>query len=327
MGTRQRKVERRSKKRRQRQRAIRRAAFSHEQRLKSDVHPIYACMVNEDWREDGKASIHLARRVAPGRVTVAAFLVDTWAMGLKDAFGRVDMACSEFDGQMADMDEQLEITRLDIGTARHLVYGGIDLARELGFRLPRRYERWTAILGPLPEGESPDMSLFRPGGRIRLMCSMRDLEARLIGSTPEEFLARDDVDPMLGEDEFTLVDEDADEVDDMLSTLEDAMLDQVKAWCFAHGQTPHPLLREVVGASLQSTMESVPPDFDPDDDIQALPEDQQAEVEARMMSFLSATVPDDPAGLEVALTQFAGFMQDTGSPEQFIEMLTPEGGD
>lgn len=256
---------------------------------------------------------------------MAAFLVDTWAMGLKDAFGRVDIACSEFDDQMSRLDEQLGIARLDIGTARHLVYGGIELAGELGFRLPRRYERWTAILGPLPEGESPDMSLFRPDGRIRLWCSMRDLEARLIGSTPEKFLARADVEYVLGDDDFTLVDEEDDEVNDVVTMLEGAMLDRVKAWCFAHGQTPHPLLREVVGASLQSTIESMPPDFDLEDDVQTLPEDQQAE--DRMMSFLSATVRDDPTGLKVAMTQFAGFMQDTGSPEELIKMLSLEDGE
>ena len=325
MGKAQRKVERRARKRRQRRQAISRMTASHERRLESDVHPVHACLVNRHWREDGKASIHLARRVAPGRVTMAAFLVDTWAMGLKDAFGRVDIACSEFDEQMADLDEQLGITRLDIGTARHLVYGGIDLAGELGFRLPRRYERWTAILGPLPEGEPPDMSLFRPDGRIRLWCSMKDLEARLIGSTPEKFLAREDVDYTLGDDDFTLVDEEDDDVDDMLTMLEDAMLDRVKAWCFAHGQTPHPLLRDVVGATLQTTVEAIPPDFDPEDDVCALPDEPSPAAAARMLSFLHASVPDDPAGLEAAMTQFDGFMQDMGSPQELIETLGLEG--
>lgn len=210
---------------------------------------------------------------------------------------------------------------LNPGTARHLVYGGIELARELGFRLPRKYERWTAILGPLPDGESPDMSLFRAEGKIRLVCDVSDLEARLIGTTPEKFLNRPDVEYILGDEGFTTVDEEADEIDDALDELEESLVERVRQWCFANGQPPHPLLPEVVSTMMEAVAELVPPDLDPEDDVLALSDQQEERVFERMTSFLSASFEHDPEGLAEAMAQLQGYMDSTSSPEEFFESL------
>ena len=75
MGSRHRNVERRRLRRQKHQREKRQSSARLALRLRSDAHPVYACMVNRAWREDGKASILFARRVGAGRVTMAAFLV------------------------------------------------------------------------------------------------------------------------------------------------------------------------------------------------------------------------------------------------------------
>lgn len=326
MGTRQRKVERQRLKRKQKKRQLRVLSLRGERHLKSDAHPLHACVVNRHWHEDGMASILMTRHLANGRLTLAAFLVDRWAMGLKDAWGRTDISVSEFDEYVARMGEHLDTCSLDLATARHLVYGGIDLARRLGFRLPRRYERWTAILGPLPEGETPDMSLFLDNGKIRLICSQRDLEARLIGTTPEKFLARPDVGYILGDDGLTLVDEEEDKSADLVSQLEQAMLLRAQQWCFANGQTPHPLLPEVVGAAMEAMTQSVSPDQDPDEDIAALSDEQRDEMVRQVRSFLSASLHHDHAALHAAMAQFDGFMTSFESPQELFDGLDLEQG-
>lgn len=321
MGTRQRKVERRRQKDRKRKRKRDVLSLRSEQRMRNDAHPLHACVVNRHWEEDGMASILVARRVGARRVTMAVFLVDRLAMGLKDAWGRVDISASEFDEHVSRLEGHLEVCPLNLGTAKHLVYGGIRLAQELGFRLPRRYERWTAILGPLPEGESPDMSLFPDGGRIQLVCSERDLEARLIGTTPQRFLARPDVDPVIGDDDFTLVDDEEDEINDVMGQLQEAMTESVQQWCFANGQTPHPLLPDVVGASLEATMQTAPPDLDLEQAVDALSDEQQDQMIERMLSFLSASFHHDPAALGEAMTQFQAFMGSMDSPHELFGRL------
>ncbi len=166
MGFSQRKTERRRQRCKQKKREARVFALRRERHLSDHSHPLYSCVVNRDWRKCGEASILLARTVSPTSVTLAAFLVDLWAMGLKDAWGRTDLPVSEFDDSVRRMDERLGTRALKIESARDIVYGGIQLARDSGFRLPRKHECWAAVLGPLPDGESPDMSLFSPGGPL-----------------------------------------------------------------------------------------------------------------------------------------------------------------
>ena len=321
MGTRQRKVEQHRAKRQKRLRERQIMASRQTQRLHSDVGALHACVANDGWREEGKATILMARSIGPSRVTMAAFLVDLWAMGLKDAWGRTDISYSEFDEAVAGLDEQLGTCTLNLGTAKHLVYGGIELARELGFRLPRRHERWTAILGSLPEGESPDMSMFLCDGRIRLMCSTRDLESRLVGTTPRKFLRRPDVDFVLGNDDFTLVDDEVDEACDAMAEFEDAMTGRVRQWCFANGQTPHPLLPEVVGAFNEAIVQLMPPDLDLEDEVESLSEYVNEDIGQRMSSFLATSFDSDPVGFQAAMAQFDGFMASMGSPQELFEAL------
>lgn len=325
MGTRQRKVERKQRKRQQRYREQRLVTLRREQRLASDAHPLHTCVINRNWRESGLASIYLARDVGPGCVTMAAFLVDTFAMGLKDAWGRTALKTSEFNKTISRFKENMETAAVEVATVKHLVYGGIALARELGFRLPPRFERWTAILGPLPEGESPDRSLFLDKGKINLVCGMRDLEARLIGTTPERFLNRPDVSFITGLDDFTLVDEQQDAFGDWLNRLEDAMLEQARQWCFAHGQQPHPLLREVVGATLEAAVQAHAPDSDSDSDpeteLAGLSEGQRHEAAVQAGSFLEASLHGDRVAIEAAITQLQAFMQDAGSAGDFVDSL------
>ena len=319
MASRQRKTERRRAKRRENQREGRIRAVQRKQELTKDTHPVHACVVNRYWQENGEASILLARRVAPGRVTMAAFLVDIFAMGLKDAWGRTDIGVSEFSESVSRFDEGLETCPFEVETARHLVFGGIELAHRLGFRLPHRYERWTALLGPLPEGESPDMDLFLPGGKIRLICSQRDLEARLIGTTPKAFLTRPDVDFIMGDDDFTLVDDEEDQADEMMEHFEETMLEAARRWCFAHGQAPHPRLPDVIGASLEAISQGAASRLDPNDEtIEALPEEEQERIAEQTMSFLAASFADDPEGLMAAAEQCFAFMESMGSPEELI---------
>ncbi|MCP4248176.1 MAG: hypothetical protein GY778_14115 [bacterium] len=324
MGSRQGKVDRKRRKRQEKQQVRRAGALRHHQHLAGDTHPCYACQANEDWRDGGMVSILFAREVAPHRVTVAAFLVDTWAMGLKDAWGRIDVAVSEFEEMRDTQRQQVGLVSLEPITARHLVYGGIELARRLGFRLPRKYERWATVLGPLPEGESPDMSLFLPDGKIHLMCSAADLRARLIGSTPEEFLRRPDVEYTLGDDDFTLVDEDEDAAMDLLGDLADKMHDQIRKWCFANGQIPHPLLRQAIETTIETTLEATPPILDEDDEVPALSDADTDLAIARARSILLAESDADPVQVNAVLFQLGDFVASTDSPQAFFESLEIE---
>ena len=176
MAGKNRKAEKHRRKRQAKKNEGRIRALRMESRMKSDACVLYACTANRYWRENGEATILVARSVGPGRVTVAAFLVDIWAMGLKDAWGRVDIPVGEFDDMRARLSRDLDSAPLDIGTARHLVFGGIELATELGFRFapavrevdgdPGALARWgSAGHEPVSGGRAHSPDLQSTGSR------------------------------------------------------------------------------------------------------------------------------------------------------------------
>lgn len=316
----QRQSKRRRKHRIQQQRAVR-----GEQRLAcSDHHPIHRCLVNSSWREEGKASILLARSIGERRLSMAVFLVDLWAMGLKDAWGRVDMTFQEFE-ESVRMVHELRMKPLAVETAQHIVYGGVRLAQELGFRLPHRYQRWTAMLGPLPEGVEPDRSLFLKDGRVCLVGSMREFSERLLSTTPEAFLRRPDLEFILedGDRAASRSDEDDEgcDVDPLADDMEQALVNRVRQWCFASGRVPHRLLPEAVGCLLEALLQCTP-DEDFADDGAFLEMAQLDGGNNRLMELIQASdSQEDPAEFLAALEQARDFLSSLDSPEELMETL------
>ena len=304
----------------------RQAEFHRRQLVVDPQHCLHACLVTGGWEDKGLAAIYIARDIAPGRVTMFNFLVDLWGMGLKDAWGECDIASSEFDEKVDELRDQLDLASLPIDTARHMVYGGIRRAQELGFRLPKRYERWTAVLGPLPPGESPDMSLFGCDGKIVFVCNQRDLEARLVGTSIDKLLARPDVEFVLGKDDFTLVNEDDDKFMDQVSQMDERLVNAVRSWCFANGKMPHPILPEVVSAMTEAAMQAGADSLGEDGEFVEPPTAEQERSADSMTRFLRMTFSDRLDELEVAFGQILGFQLEAGSTDRFEEMVMSSDG-
>ncbi len=273
MTTRQKKVQKHRRKREVHLRQLQQRETQKQKRMGTDGFPVYDCFANANWRECGQAAIYLGRKIAPGRITLASFLVDLWAMGLKDAWGRVDLPAAEFDELRSRVSSSTAIGSMNLDTARHLVFGGIDLARELGFRLPKRYDRWTAVLGPLPAGEQPNRGLFLKHGKILLLGSTEELQERLVGTTADKFLERHGLayDPDDNSSEYLEEDGREDAFAEAVTRLNERLVDNVRKWCLVNGRRPHPLLPHAVlamAAAIGEYFESV--EVDEDDDLAEL---------------------------------------------------------
>ncbi|MBI4717462.1 MAG: hypothetical protein HY763_06635 [Planctomycetes bacterium] len=337
MSNRQRKLEKHRQRRREVQRKQQVVSARYERRLQSHELPLYCCRINANWQELGMASLIVARRVDAGLLSFAAFLVDRWAMGLKDAWGRTGVSISSFEERLGRRDENVPVASVDIATARQLVFGGIDLSKELGFRLPRHYERWTGILGPLRSGETIDRGLFRKDGRIIFVGQQSDLEQRLVGCTVEQFLSRPDVsytvevgrsygpDSNGDLDDDAYLDDDDDDDDDTgaIELMVDKLQQRAREWCFAHGEAPHPLLGTAVEAHVRSAATAghdvVSPT--PDDENESFP----AEAEYLYLNALAAILNDvgAPPEIDAAFAQLGRFMRNFASAAEFRDHLVP----
>jgi len=123
----------------------------------SPEHPLECCVINSDWRNAHMANIIIVRKTTGG-FTAIGFLVDTWGVGLKDAFIKKNLSRIEVDQLLAHAAGANELIDCPLPLAQELVYGGLAWARQHGFKSPVKAIRCLKIL-PAPPGE-PDTSSF-----------------------------------------------------------------------------------------------------------------------------------------------------------------------
>lgn len=303
---------RRNQKRAQKKREQSRARSGSPYRLIGASGDLVACYINRGWAEDGKASIYVVRRIPGGGYALGAYLVDLWCMGLKEAYGRLDLDYDEFLAQTQGPDAPLEIERIDLDTVRHLVAGGIRFAGQNGFRLPPRLERWTALLGGVGDPATADLSGFGLEGKLHYEGSLEDLRKRLIGSKAEEFLARPDVEFVLDDTDFSLVDDDDLALNETIEETRAQLLAGARQWCFANKVVPHPRLAEAIDVVFESIMQAA---IDPDSAIEA---PDSSDAQAQVSDMLALESAADRAQLMAALGQLQQFMHQFESPQAML---------
>lgn len=185
-----------------------------DQRGKREL-PLYGCFVNSGWREDGMANVLVVRRMENGLLKFACYLVDIWGLGLKDVFGNFNFSERRL---RRDFFERLErntterFIQIDPSLAKKLVWGGVEYARQNGFKVPQEFSSWEDVIGE-PEADTCDWPvLFGVDGRPMIIGEEeeRDLNHRLRQGPDDE----DEDEDLYEEDEDEIDDEDLYEDDD-----------------------------------------------------------------------------------------------------------------
>ncbi len=127
--------------------------------------PIVASLVPEDLWHGGMGQLILARRHPNGRLACAVFLVDTYCLGVKDAFWKI-MTESEYDEVLRKV--QTTGGALDAVTPEHfakLVYGAVDYAQALGLPPHSDYRHARMLLAGIDASQCPDTFEFGHEGK------------------------------------------------------------------------------------------------------------------------------------------------------------------
>ncbi|HEY2764327.1 MAG TPA: helix-turn-helix domain-containing protein [Pseudonocardiaceae bacterium] len=118
---------------------------------------------HEDWPDvpisdggpEGVASVAVARRHRPQRVSVCGYLVDVYCLGVKNALGPQIMNERDLPAFLrrffAAFDEVAAPLSAPFELARHLVHGAADYARRLGFEPAPDFEPAAGHLDPWQE--------------------------------------------------------------------------------------------------------------------------------------------------------------------------------
>ena len=109
--------------------------------------PIYECMINPSWREDGLATILLSRRQPDGGIVFGTYLVDTLCLGLKDTMCNADMSEWEYARELrTSLNPNEELVECSMPLAHHVIYGAIEFASQFGFKPQKDFKLSRYVL-------------------------------------------------------------------------------------------------------------------------------------------------------------------------------------
>ncbi len=95
--------------------------------------PLFNCFINKDYKVGGMATIVVARQHKTGNITFATFLVDLYALGVKDVMWKFNIPEPEFQEFIKNMDD-IGAVPCDYKLAHSLIWGSVDFATAHGFK-------------------------------------------------------------------------------------------------------------------------------------------------------------------------------------------------
>ena len=163
---RQKKLERRNAKRKQRQRElVKERHRGLSDRLKSIAEaPILDSLITEGFWDGGTGQAILSRQLPSGEVAFAAFLVDRYCLGVKDAFGDIRTK-GEYREMLEYVEENTSLQKLPPADLRCLVEEAVEYARDLGFEPHTDYRRVQPIFGEIDVQEATEHYEFGREGK------------------------------------------------------------------------------------------------------------------------------------------------------------------
>lgn len=109
--------------------------------------PIYECLINPSWRDDGLATILVSRRQPDGGIVFGVYMVDILCLGLKNTFCNADFSEWEYKTEVRpNLNSNGEMMKCSIPLAHRIIYGAIEFASQFGFSPQKDFKLSRHIL-------------------------------------------------------------------------------------------------------------------------------------------------------------------------------------
>lgn len=126
-------------------------------REKARTLPIGKCYIAPpDWQEEGMAHVIITRVRPNGNLVMAAFLVDTFCLGVKDAGYHENMTPSDFEGYLNNYKRGMGLKEISYNEAHNIIYGATAFAEEGGIKPVKEFDPAGYIL----EEDTDDIPLI-----------------------------------------------------------------------------------------------------------------------------------------------------------------------
>jgi len=184
-------------------------------RKKARSLPVYECLVNTDWEEQGIAHVIVARNHTNGNITACIYLVDLLCLGIKNTQYLFNIPESEYQ-EMKDSMEHIEFEPVSYSLAHNIVFAGLEFAEEYEFK---PHKDFTSITQYQLEEDTDDIELidiecgkdgkpFYVNGPNEDQAKINQILAQLkrtAGPGNYDFLIEDEDEEFDGDNEFELM--------------------------------------------------------------------------------------------------------------------------
>ncbi len=151
-------------------------------RQKARQLPIGKCYISSNIRTIGEGMVIVQRLHTGGKITFGAFLIDTFCLGLLDAYVKVRVEEDEFNYNFSDRIDSEEFIEITYAEAHNWIYGAIAWAEEAGIEEPRKFNLPSYVL----EEDTDDIPLielpFGKDGKHFLVASDIEMANRMLPS-------------------------------------------------------------------------------------------------------------------------------------------------
>jgi hypothetical protein len=177
---RQKKLERRSAKRKEKKQVLGREqnAGLAERLTQATGFPVLDCWIGDSIEEQGIGWVVLSRQLPDGFVAVASFLVDPYCLGVKGAWAEV-LARPSYDSKYTrKMHRDLPARTAPPAEARKLLEGAVAYARGLGLAPHPDYPKAMLLFGSVDPAESDAVFEFGKDGQPYFIAGPNDTPER-----------------------------------------------------------------------------------------------------------------------------------------------------
>jgi hypothetical protein len=140
--------------------------------------PILHCCAGSELWQEGIGQVLISRQLPSGMVALAAFLVDMYCLGVKNAFVDI-MPRARYDVDLyGKMCNQGELLKLRPECARKLVEGAVHYADDLGFQPHEDYQVAKLIFGDIAVEACDKEFTYGKGGKPLFVAGPHDSAIR-----------------------------------------------------------------------------------------------------------------------------------------------------
>jgi hypothetical protein len=146
--------------------------------------PVLHSQATETLWKDGIGHVLLSREINPGQIAFAVFLVDMYCLGVKNAIWNI-RPFAEVESLAGKLSRGHKSVKLKPESARKLVEGAVEYARNLGFSPHDDYQRARLIFGDIDSAACTEEFVYGRDGKPYFIAGPHDdpMRCRQIVST------------------------------------------------------------------------------------------------------------------------------------------------